>query len=198
MRYLVVTAILAASQPVVAQSLPDNALSELSLCLYQASWDCAAVPCLPLKVISMRACRIACEHSVEKQPTTEMTRALRADEMACFAEHRESGIRCKDREAWRAAEIAARQDAFDFAAHEYSRLIKLSADEIVQKVYRIAELGLIASGGCLPLVGQGRSVTLLYTTALAINRVRAVGTGLVRWEQAQALSLQWLRARRGY
>jgi hypothetical protein len=198
MRYFVLISMLMLTQPVEAQAWFDEILNDLHACRFRAWADCPdALACFELRSLAKSMCRGICERELEQRPKTPISRMLRADELACASVSQEAGIICEDPSAWRRAEISARADAFDYAMNEYPYLTKLPPDEIVDQVYRVAERGFIALGGC-SITAQGRSVTLLYTTALAINRVRTIGDGSLKWEEAQALSLAWLRALRGY
>ena len=195
MRYLALIAALTFSQPALAQPWFEATLSDLTACRLQAWQNCPdPVACFQTRAAAKAVCRLACEHTLEEKGRT----TLRVDQFACMTDYQDRGITCDDTPAWRRAEISARIDAFDYALNEYPYLVKLTAGEIVDRVFRVAERGFIAEGGCTTVASQARSATLLYTTALAINRVRVAGAGSIKWQEAQALSLLWLRARRGY
>lgn len=198
MRYLALLAALMVPQPVMAQPWFAEIMSDLSACRQRAWRDCPdTLACFQTRALAKNACQAMCEHVLAQRGATPLFKTLRADELACGTAYQEVGLSCEDKAAWRQSEISARFDAFDYALNEYPYLTKLTADEIVDNVYRVAERGFIAPGVCAT-TSQGRSLTLLYTTALALNHVRAMGPGSHKWEQAQALSLEWLRARRGY
>jgi hypothetical protein len=194
------TAALTFSPPVLAQPWYVSMLKDLDACQERAWRDCAeaeSFTCFTIRSVALDACTALCEHTLAERTTVGAQR-LRADEFACVTSesHEEPGFTCKDRAAWRQAEISARADAFDFALHEYPYLLKLTFSEIVERVYRVAERGFLARGGCALISDEGRSLTLLNVTAQALNHIRSVGAGSSRWASAQAWSLELLRAGR--
>lgn len=195
MRYFVLLAALLVPSVAKAQLWFESIMADLNACRVQAWQQCPeTLACFQARTFAKAVCRATCERELRERETT-ITRHLRSEAFACITEAQEQGISCEDQSAWRLSEVTARLDAFDYALYEYPYLVRMTPAEIVDRIYRVAERGFTAQGGCTT---SGHSVTLIYTTALAINRVRTTGDGAHRWEQAQALSLRWLRAKRGY